>query len=75
MALETNHQRQSRRANVRGMGEHLRHRQHAMGGVKVVDGELSVAQAVARVHMRPRLTLPDSSAIATDSALKVEPIS
>ena len=44
-------------------------------GVIIVDLEASEAQAVARVEARAKVTLPLSSAMAIDSALKVEPIS
>ena len=49
MALDADHQRHARGADVRGMGEHLGHGQHPMRGVKIVNGEPPVAQAVARV--------------------------
>ena len=52
MPLHADHQRHARRADVGGMGEHLRDRQHAMRGVEIVDGEMAGAQAVARVDMR-----------------------
>ena len=57
MALDADHQRQPRGADVRGMGEHFGHCQHAMGGVKIVNREPPVAQAVARVHMRAEVDL------------------
>ena len=52
VTLDAHHQRQSRGADVGGMGEHFRHGQNAMGGVKIVDGEVSVAQAFAGVDAR-----------------------
>ena len=57
MAFDADHQRQPRGADVRGMGEHFGHRQHAMRGVKIVNREPPVAQAVARVHMRAEIDL------------------
>ena len=57
VALDADHQREARGADVGGMGEHLRHGQHAMGGVEIVDGEAPVAQAVARVDARAEIDL------------------
>ena len=52
MALDADHQRHARGADVGGMGEDLGHGQDAMRGVEIVDREASVAQAVARVDAR-----------------------
>ena len=52
MALNADHERHARGADVGGMREHLRHAQHAMRGVEIVDGEAPRAQALARVDMR-----------------------
>jgi hypothetical protein len=52
VALDAHHQRQSRSADIGGMGEDFRHGENAMGGVKIMDGEMSVAQAVAGVDAR-----------------------
>ncbi len=57
VALDADHQREPRGADVRGMGEDFGNRQHAMGGVKIVNREPPVAQAVARVHMRAEIDL------------------
>ena len=57
VALDADHQRHARRADVGGMGEHLRHGQHAMGRVEIVDREASVAQAVARIDARAQIDL------------------
>ena len=76
MALDADHQRQARGADVRGMREHFGHGQHAMRGVEIVNGEPPVTQGCRALDMRAAAsTLPDSSAMASESALKVEPIS
>ena len=45
VALDADAERHARRADVRGMDEHLRHGQHAMGRVVIADLEAAVAQA------------------------------
>ena len=68
MALDADHQRHPRGADVGGVGEDFRHAEYAMGGVESVDGELPVAQAIARVDAagQVRVTLPVSSAMEQD---------
>ena len=74
--LDPEAQRHARGADIGGIGEDLRHREDAVLGVEIVDGELAVLQR-ATAHRTTDLSviLPESSAIATVSALKVEPIS
>ena len=67
-------QRNLGRADVRGEGEHFRQRDVAADRMGVVNGELAELQRAAPVIERVRLALPKSSAIASVSALKVEPI-
>ena len=50
VALDADAERHAGRADVRGMDEHLRHRQDAVRGVIVADRELAVAQARARIE-------------------------
>ena len=76
VVLDAERQRHARGADVGRIGEDLRHREHAVLRVVVVDGELAVVQR-RRAHRTIELSviLPESSAIASVSALKVEPIS
>src|SRR4051794_20945294 len=52
LTLDADAEGHPRRADVRGMDEHLRHGQHAMGRVVIVDLEAAVAQGGARVEAR-----------------------
>ena len=75
MVLDAEAERHARGADIGRIGEDLGHREHAILRVEIVDREFAVLQRMARVERRPQRDLAESSAIATVSALKVEPIS
>ena len=51
LALGADLQRHARRADVGGIDEHLRHGQHAVLAVEVVDGEAADADGAGRVDL------------------------